>query len=141
MNRWESPTWPTLLGDIAWHRRITTSAECADRLWHRVRAARLDNSDEVKMRKLCASTFSSATTSPSEPWTRGDRRRLRARRAPSRASTVVTSDRDPVEWLTVMADPLLTRSAIDRLESAAYELVIKGESYRRRPAHHRRADS
>jgi hypothetical protein len=38
----------------------------------------------------------------------------------------------PVEWLAVMADPLLAQSAIDRLQSAAYELVVEGESYRRR---------
>jgi DNA replication protein DnaC len=31
-----------------------------------------------------------------------------------RASTVVTSNRDPSEWLTVMADALLAQSAIDR---------------------------
>ena len=31
-----------------------------------------------------------------------------------------------------MADPLLAQSAVDRLASTAYELVIEGESYRRR---------
>ena len=30
------------------------------------------------------------------------------------------------------AEPLLAQSAIDRLQSAAYELVLEGESYRRR---------
>ena len=49
-----------------------------------------------------------------------------------RAATVVSSNRDPVEWLALMADPMLAQSAVDRLQSAAFELVIEGESYRRR---------
>jgi hypothetical protein len=31
-----------------------------------------------------------------------------------------------------MADALLAQSAIDRLQSAAHELILDGESYRRR---------
>ena len=46
------------------------------------------------------------------------------------SATVLTSNRDPSEWLAVMADPLLAQSAVDRLKSAAWELVIEGESYR-----------
>lgn len=38
----------------------------------------------------------------------------------------------PTEWLAAMADPLLAQSAIDRLQSAAYELIVEGQSYRRR---------
>ena len=32
----------------------------------------------------------------------------------------------------MMADPLLAQAAMDRLQSAAYELVVEGESYRQR---------
>ena len=49
-----------------------------------------------------------------------------------KASTIVTSNREPVEWLALMADPLLAQSAVDRLKSAAYELVVDGDSYRNR---------
>ena len=45
---------------------------------------------------------------------------------------MVTSNRTPEEWLTIMADPLLAQSAVDRLVSTAHELIIEGESYRRR---------
>ena len=48
------------------------------------------------------------------------------------ASTLVTSNREPIEWIGQMTDALLAQSAIDRLQSAAYELVLDGESYRRR---------
>ena len=44
----------------------------------------------------------------------------------------MTSNREPIEWLGLMADPLLAQSAIDRLQSAAHELVLDGESYRQR---------
>ena len=32
----------------------------------------------------------------------------------------------------MMADPLLAQSAMDRLQSAAYELVVERQSYRQR---------
>ena len=45
---------------------------------------------------------------------------------------MVTSNRTAEEWLSMMADPLLAQSAVDRLISTAHELIIEGESYRRR---------
>ena len=49
-----------------------------------------------------------------------------------KAATVVTSNREPGEWLAMMADPLLAQSAVDRLVSAAHVLIVEGESYRMR---------
>jgi predicted ATPase len=49
-----------------------------------------------------------------------------------KSATIVTSNRTPDEWLTALADPLLAQSAIDRLQSTAWELVVEGEPYRRR---------
>jgi DNA replication protein DnaC len=49
-----------------------------------------------------------------------------------KSATLITSNRDPNEWLAALADPLLAQSAIDRLQSSAWELVVEGESYRRR---------
>ena len=49
-----------------------------------------------------------------------------------RVATVTTSNREPMEWLGLMADALLAQSAIDRLQSCAHEFVLDGESYRHR---------
>jgi DNA replication protein DnaC len=49
-----------------------------------------------------------------------------------KSATVLTSNRDPGEWLALMADPLLAQSAVDRLTSTCHELVVEGDSYRRR---------
>ena len=45
---------------------------------------------------------------------------------------MVTSNRDASEWLPLMTDPLLAQSAIDRLTSTCHELIVDGDSYRRR---------
>lgn len=47
-------------------------------------------------------------------------------------ATVLASNREPPEWPAQLADPLLAQSALDRLQSAAYEIVVGGDSYRRR---------
>ena len=60
-----------------------------------------------------------------------------------KASTILTSNREPVEWLTMMSDALLAQSAGDRLTAGARTLIIEGPSYRRRnrPNQHAGIDS
>jgi len=49
-----------------------------------------------------------------------------------RASTVITSNRDVQEWMALFDDPIMANSALDRLAHNAHQLVIEGESYRRK---------
>jgi DNA replication protein DnaC len=122
------------LGHIACRRRHKVHAERADRLFKRLKAARLDHTHDVELRRLIAvdvliiDDFALQGLDPTETT---DFYELTVERH-LKAATVITSNRDPNEWLAALADPLLAQSAVDRLQSAAWELVIEGESYRRR---------
>ena len=98
----------------------------------RLKAARLDASYDQEMRKLIGVdllVIDDFALQPLDMLETADVYELCVERHHSKA-TVLTSNRDPSEWLGAMADPLLAQSAIDRLKSAAWELVIEGESYR-----------
>ena len=49
-----------------------------------------------------------------------------------RASTIFTSNRAVEEWVSLFDDPILAQSALDRLAHNAYQVVMEGDSYRRR---------
>lgn len=51
-----------------------------------------------------------------------------------RSSTIFTSNRDVTEWIPLFDDPILAQSALDRLAHNAHQVVIEGESYRKRLA-------
>lgn len=124
----------TALGHVACRRRFSVHFERADRLHKRLKATRLDASHEAEMRRLMRvdvlilDDFALQSLDATET---ADFYELVVERH-RRASTVITSNREPAEMLAMMADPLLAQSAIDRLQSAAFELVVEGESYRRR---------
>lgn len=124
----------TALGHIAVRRRVSVHMSRADKLFKRLKAARLDNTVEAEMRRLahvqlliiddfCLQALDATETA--------DFYELSVERH-HKAATVLTSNREPNEWLALMADPLLAQSAVDRLTSTCHELVIEGESYRRR---------
>lgn len=122
----------TALGHIACRRRISVHFERAEKLHKRLKAARLDASHDTEIRKLIGVDLliiDDFALSPLGAAETADIYELVVERHRS-AATVLTSNRDPVEWLGVMADPLLAQSAIDRMKNAAWELVIEGESYR-----------
>jgi len=49
-----------------------------------------------------------------------------------RASTIVTSNRTVDEWVPLFDDPILAQSALDRLAHNAHQVVMEGDSYRKR---------
>jgi len=122
------------LGHIACRRRRSVVMMRSDQMFKRLKASRLDHTYEQELRRLIRTKlliiddFGLRDLDDTETH---DFYELVVERH-LKASTVITSNRDPSEWLAVMADPLLAQSAIDRLQSAAYELVVDGDSYRRR---------
>lgn len=122
------------LGHAASRRRYTVSFQRTDVLLKRLRASRLDNSHDAELPKLIRVDLlilDDFVLQPLDPLDTADIYELIVERHRA-ASTVVTSNREPIEWIGQMADALLAQSAIDRLQSAAYELILDGESYRRR---------
>lgn len=121
------------LGHAAVRRRYSVCFWRTDVLLKRLRASRLDNSHDAEMRKLLRVDLlllDDFALQAMDALDTADIYELIVERHRS-ASTVVTSNREPIEWLGQMADALLAQSAIDRLQSAAYELVLDGESYRK----------
>ena len=129
------------LGHTAIRRRLTVHAARADKLFTRLRAARLDNTLEAEIRRLARVdllVLDDFALRPLDATQTNDFYEIVVERH-RRASTIVTSNREPAEWLTMMSDALLAQSAVDRLTSGAHTLVIEGPSDRQRDTHRRRA--
>jgi DNA replication protein DnaC len=129
----------TALGHTAIRQRHSVHFERTDRLLKRLRVSRLDNSHDAEIRKLLrvdVLILDDFALSAMDPNDTTDIYEIIVERH-RRASTIITSNREPNEWITLMADPLLAQSAIDRITSAAHELIIEGDSYRtrQRPQH------
>jgi DNA replication protein DnaC len=122
------------LGHIAIRRRISVHFARADKLFTRLRAARLNNTLEAEMRRLARVELlilDDFALRPLDPTQTSDFYEIIVERH-RKAATIATSNREPAEWLTMMSDPLLAQSAVDRLTSTAHTLIIEGPSYRQR---------
>ncbi len=122
------------LGHIAIRRRLTVHAARADKLFTRLRAARLDNTLDAELRRLARVDLlilDDFALKPLDATQTNDFYELVVERH-RRASTILTSNREPAEWLTMMSDALLAQSAVDRLTSEAHTMIIEGPSYRQR---------
>jgi DNA replication protein DnaC len=122
------------LGHIACRLKHSVLAVRADRLLKTLKHARLDHTYEAELRKLLGVDLlvvddfgldaMDATESRDIHEVLVERDRA--------GSMIVTSNRGPDEWLATFADPIRAQAAIDRFTSNAYDLVIDGESYRKR---------
>lgn len=122
------------LGHVACRRGHSVLALRADRMLKTLKHARLDNTYEQELRKLLAvdllvvDDFCLDAMDSSES---RDAYEILTERHRA-GSMIVTSNRGPDEWLATFADPMRAQSAIDRFTSNSYDLVIEGESYRKR---------
>jgi len=122
------------LAYIACRRGKTALMLRTEKLLKQLRAGRLDHTYDQEMRRLMSVDLLVLDDFGIDQLTADESRDLyeiifeRHRSG----STIATSNRDPDEWLATMTDPLRAQSAIDRFKNAAYELVIEGESYRKR---------
>ncbi len=124
----------TALGHAAVRARHSVHSERAGQLLKRLKASRLDNSHDEQIRRLLRPDLlilDDFCLQPMDATDTADMYEIIVERHRV-AATITTSNREPAEWLALMADPLLAQSAIDRLQSAAWELVLDGESYRQR---------
>lgn len=106
----------------------------ADRLLHQLHQSRADHSTDKLFRRLLAPDLLIVDDFAL--------RRLAAQQSSDfyevilerhrRASTILTSNRSIDEWIPLFEDPVLAQSAIDRLAHNAYQVVMEGESYRKR---------
>src|SRR5436853_5452963 len=122
------------LGHIACRRGASVLAVRADQMLKTLQHARLDHSYEPELRKLITvellivDDFGLDAMDPTES---RDAYEILTERHRA-GSMIVTSNRGPDEWLATFSDPVRAQSAIDRFTSNSYDLVIDGESYRRR---------
>jgi DNA replication protein DnaC len=122
------------LGHIACRRGHSVFADRTDKILKCLKQGRLDNSHEAELRKLIRVDLLVLDDFGLDALDRQESRDLydvitERHRA---GSIVITSNRDPDEWLATFSDPLRAQSAIDRLKNNAYDLIVEGDSYRKR---------
>lgn len=122
------------LGHLAVLRDFSVHCESADKLLHRLRASRLDATHTQELRRLCdvdLLIIDDLGLRSLDAHETDDMYEIVSNRHRA-GSMIISSNRDPAEWLDLFSDPLHGQALVDRFTNNAYDLVIEGESYRRR---------
>jgi DNA replication protein DnaC len=118
------------LGHLAIRRGYFVDFDVADKLFARLKGSRRDNTHTVELRRSLAVdllTIDDFGLRPMGGPDTADRYDIVTARHRT-ASNVVTSNREPVEWRPLLADPRLAQALVARFGNNAYDLVIEGES-------------
>lgn len=121
------------LGHEAIRRGHSVHCETAEKLFRRLKGARLDDTHPAELRRLAGvdlliiDDFGLRAMDGLET---ADIHELVTARHQA-GSMILTSNRDPSEWLGILAAPALAQALVDRFTNNAYDLVIEGESYRK----------
>lgn len=122
------------LGHEALRRGHTVACEAAEKMFSRLRASRLDDTHQAELRRLVAVELliiDDLCLRPLDTFETADLYEIVTARHRA-ASMIVTSNRDPQEWLPMLADPLHAQALVDRFVNNAFDLVVEGESYRKK---------
>ena len=122
------------LGHAASRRGRSVLAVDGDKMLKSLRHARLDGTHEQELRQLTTVDLLLVDDFGLDAMTADESRDIYEIISERHrcGSLVLTSNRGPDEWLATFADPMRGQAAIDRFHSNAYDLVIDGESYRKR---------
>ena len=124
----------TALGHAACRRGYSVYCTRHDKLLKSLKHARLDNTYDAELCKLLAVDLlfvDDFLLDAMDAVESRDTYEILVERHRA-GSMVVTSNRDPEEWLFVFADPARAQAAVDRFTNNAYDLVMSGDSYRER---------
>ncbi len=121
-------------GHLAIGREMRVEYTAAARLFKTLKACRLDDTHAGEMRRLVGLDLliiDDLALCALDTMETNDLYELVTERH-RHGSMVVTSNRSPDEWLPLMADQMLGQALVDRFTNNAWDLVVEGESYRKR---------